>query len=170
MSRRKNKNQDAAILRTEREILHVEERILHELQELHPHTPRTASISLQFSGETTMPNNVLDLNVGQSSTGTITPLLADGVTPSGGAISNAVFSIPPDPSFSATDNADGTVTITGLAVSAAPVTGTASATVTDGDGVVSTFSTSFTVTVAAGTPPPPTATTASIAVSFSIPA
>jgi hypothetical protein len=169
MSRRKNKNKDAAILHVEQEILHVEERILHELEELRPHSHSTKSIAIHFSGETNMPNNVLTLNVGQSSIGTITPLLADGVTPSGGAISNPVFSIPPDPSFSATDNADGTVTITGIAVSAAPVTGTASATVTDTDGVVSTFSASFTVTVAAGTTPPPTATTASIAVSFSTP-
>lgn len=113
--------------------------------------------------------NSLTLAVGQSSTGTIIPLLADGITPSGGAISNASFSITPDPSFSAVDNADGSVTIVGLAVSASPVTGTASATITDHDGAVSTFSQSFTIVVTAGTTPPPTATTASIGVSFSTP-
>lgn len=116
-----------------------------------------------------MANNVLTLNVGQSSTGTIVPLAADGITPSGGAVSNPVFSIPPDPSFSALDNGDGTVTITGLAASAAPVTGTATCTVTDTDGAVSTFSAFFTVNVTAVVPPPPVATTASIVVQFSTP-
>jgi len=169
MSRRKNKNQDAAILRTEREILHVEEQILHELHELHPHVPRTALIALQFSGEIAMPNNVLTLNVGQSSTGTIVPLATDGVTPSGGAVSNPVFSIPPDPSFSATDNTDGTVTITGLTVSAASVTGTATCVVTDTNGATGSFTQTFTITVNAGSPPPPTETTASIGISFSTP-
>jgi len=168
MSRRNHpKNEDSAILRAEREILHVEEEILRQLHKLNPHHQRTASISLQFSGDLIM--NSLTLAVGQSSIGTITPLAADGITPSGGAVSNPSFSITPDPSFSAVDAADGTVTITGIAVSAATVTGTASATVTDTDGAVSTFSQSFTVTVVAGTTPPPTATTASIGISFSTP-
>ena len=112
--------------------------------------------------------SAVTLNVGQSTIGTIIPLLADGVTPSGGTVSNASFVIPVDPSFAAVDNADGTVTITGTAASAAPETGTASAAVTDTDGAVSTFTTTFTVTVVAVTPPP-VATTASIAVSFSTP-
>lgn len=150
-------------------IVILDEEILHELRairrELAP-KPSTKSIGIKFSGALTM--NTLTLSVGQSSIGTITPLLADGVTPSGGAVSNPSFSIPPDPSFSAVDNADGTVTITGLAVSAATVTGTASATVTDTDNAVSSFSQSFTVTVTAGTTPP-VATTASIGVSFSTP-
>lgn len=165
MSRRK-RNKETEILATEREILHVEEKILHELHELSHH--RTASISLHFTGASQM--NSLSLTVGQSSIGTITPLLADGVTPSGGAVSAASFSLPPDPSITAVDNNDGTITITGIAVSAAPVSGTASATVTDVDGAVSTFTTSFTIIVAASTAPPPVATTASIAVSFSTPA
>ncbi len=154
-------------------ILRSNEEILHELRSIHHELhPRrlTQSICVKFSGETTMPNNVLTLNVGQSSIGTITPLLADGVTPSGGTVSAASFSIPADPSFGAVDNGDGTLTVTGVAASAAPVTGTASCTVTDTDGAVSPFSTSFTITVSAVTPPPPVATTASIAVSFSDPA
>jgi hypothetical protein len=165
--RNRPKNEDSAILRAEREILHVEEEILRQLHKLNPHHQRTASISLQFSGDLIM--NSLTLAVGQSSIGTIIPLLADGVTPSGGAVSNASFFIPPNPSFSAVDNADSTVTIVGLAVSAATVTGTASTTITDQDGAVSTFSQSFTIVVTAGTTPPPTATTASIGISFSTP-
>lgn len=180
MPRRKSKNKDAAILHVEQEILHVQEEILRETRETHRdveeierrllHPNLTKSIAIQFSGAITMPNNVLTLNVGQSSVGTITPLLADGVTPSGGTVSAASFSIPTDTSFAAVDNGDGTLTVTGTAVSAAPVTGTASATITDSDGAVSTFSTSFTITVAAGTTPPPVATTTSIAVAFSTPA
>jgi len=177
MSRRKSKNKDAAILRAEQEILHIEEALLRETRETHRDVERierflhpkraTQSIKVSFSGASAM--NTLNLNVGQSSIGTITPLSADGVTPSGGVVSNATFSIPPDPSFTAVDNSDGTVTITGVAVSAAPVTGTANATVTDTDGAVSTFSASFTITVATGTVTPPTATTASIGVAFSTP-
>lgn len=113
--------------------------------------------------------NTLILNVGQSSIGTITPLMADGVTPSGGTVSAASFSIPVDPSFAAVDQGDGTCLITGVAASATPVTGTATCSVTDSDGAVSTFSASFTITVSAVTPPPPVATTASIVVSFSDP-
>jgi hypothetical protein len=177
MSRRhRPKKQDPEVLRTEREILHVEEQILrteeqilHELHRLHPHL--TASIVLQFSGASIMANNTLSLTVGQSSVGTITPLLTDGVTPSGGTVSGATFSIPADPSFSAVDNGDGTLTVTGVAASAAAVTGTASATVTDTDSAVSTFTATFTITVidAVVTPPPAEATTASIVVSFSAP-
>lgn len=112
--------------------------------------------------------NTLTLNVGQSSTGTITPLLADGVTPSGGTVSAASFSIPADPSFAATDNGDGTLSVSGVAASTAPVTGTASCTVSDLDGAVLSFSTSFTITVSAVVIPP-VANTASIGVSFSTP-
>lgn len=185
MSRRPKNKTDEKLIQTEREILHVEEavlrredeilhveeenhRILEEIERRLRHPQLTHSIRINFSGAITM--DTLTLNVGQSSTGTITPLGADGVTPSGGTVSAASFSIPPDPSFTAVDNGDGTCLITGVAASAAPVTGTASCTVTDPDGAVSTFSTSFTITVSAVAPPPPVATTTSIGVSFSTPA
>lgn len=128
---------------------------------------RTTQIAIQF-GDNTM--NSVTLVAGQSTTGTIVPLEADGVTQTPGAVVSAQsFSIPPDPSFGATDNGDGTLTITGNAASVAPVVGTASAIVTDADGAVATFTTSFTINVTSATPPP-TGLTASIGVQFTLPA
>jgi len=147
------------------------EEILHELRSIRRElAPKhfTQSIAIVFSGDFIM--NTLTLNVGQSSIGTITPLAADGVTPSGGTVSAASFSLPVDPSITAVDNSDGTITITGIAVSVATVSGIASCTISDPDGAVSTFSQSFTVTVVGVTPPPPSATTASIGISFTTPA
>ena len=113
--------------------------------------------------------NTLALLIGQSSIGTVTPLEADGLTVTPGAVvSNQSWSIS-DPSLTLATNSDGTATVTGVADSAAPVTGSVSATVTDADGTVSSFSATFTVTVT-GTTPPPQARTASIGVAFSQPA
>jgi hypothetical protein len=177
MSRHKPHNDDQKILHIEEEILRETRETREIAQETHREVEElerrlrpkrlTKSIAISFSGASTM--NTLTLNVGQSSIGTITPLAADGVTPSGGTVSAASFSIPTDPSFGAVDNGDGTVTVTGLAASTSPVTGTASCTVTDTDGAVSTFTQTFTITVAGGPPPPPPATTTSIGVSFSTP-
>lgn len=153
-------------------VEHVEkavERIEEEFEHLfhHHHPRRTTSIAIISFGDTTM--NDITLLVGQSTIGTIVPLEADGVTQTPGAVASAqAFSIPPDPSFGAVDNGDGTLTITGNAPSAATVTGTATATVTDADGTVNSFTQPFTITVNGVTPP--TERTASIGVSFSTPA
>jgi hypothetical protein len=129
-------------------------------------SPKTASITVKFSGAT-MANSVV-LNVGQTSQASITPLLADGVTPSGGALSNVIYSFT-DPSATVVLNSDGvTATVTGVAASTAgAVTGTAQATVTDTDGAVATFSQGFTVLVNAAVPP--SQLTQSIAVNFTTP-
>ena len=116
-----------------------------------------------------MANNALVLNVGQKSTASIQPLLADGVTPSGGALSNVAYNFT-DPSATVVLNSDGvTAECTGVAASTGPVSGTATCTVTDTDGVVSTWSQPFTITTNAVTPPP-SQLTQSVAVQFTTPA
>ena len=154
------------------EVVSLLERILHELRQIkHELAPRlTHSIANVFSGES-MPNNVLALNVGQTSVDTITPLQADGVTPSGGVLSNVVVTFN-DPSASAVLQPGNTVLFTGLAatVGGSPVSGLTACTVTDTDGAVAQFSQSFTVLVSATPPPPPTQITQSIANVFSTPA
>lgn len=113
-----------------------------------------------------MAFNAVILNVGQSTTATIVPLEADGVTITPGAVvSSATISVT-DPSVTVVDNADGSVTITGIAAGTA--SGAASAEVTDEDGTVTELTATFSVTVNAVTPPPPpTGRTTSIGVSFS---
>jgi len=152
------------------EIARILEIVRKIERELRPHPqPLTASIAVQFSGESPMPNNALTLNVGQTSQASILPLLADGVTPSGGTLS-AVSYVFADPSATVVLNADGlTATVTGVAPSVGAVTGTATATVTDTDQAVFTFTPAFTVTTLAVTPPPPAQLTQSIAVQFSTP-
>ena len=116
-------------------------------------------------------NNALVLNVGQTSQASIQPLLADGVNPSGGTLSNVAYSFS-DPSATVDLNPDGlTATVNGVAASSGPVTGTATCTVTDTDGVVSQWSQSFTITTnaVAPPPPPPSQLTQSVAVQFSTP-
>jgi hypothetical protein len=114
-----------------------------------------------------MPNNALTLNVGQTSQASIQPLLADGVTPSGGVVSAVSYTFS-DPSATVVLNADGlTATVTGVAASAAPVSGSAACTVTDTDGVVSTWVQAFTVQTNGVVPP--AQLTQSIAVAFSTP-
>lgn len=124
---------------------------------------QTESVGVRFTGASTMNN--LILAVGQSSIGTISPLEADGLTVTPGAVVSAQsFSIS-DPSLTSVTNSDGTVTITGVTPSTAPVTGTVSATVTDPDNTVNTFTQTITVTVTGA----PTGRTASIVVDFSAP-
>lgn len=140
-------------------------RLLHRL-----HPRLTASIANVFSGASAMPNNVLVFNVGQTSVDTITPLLADGTSPSGGTLSNVSVAFS-DPSATAVVQPDNTILFTGVADSAGvAVQGTTTATVTDTDGAVFTFSQGFTVTtVGPVTPPPPAQLTQSIANVFSTP-
>ena len=129
----------------------------------------TASIAVQFKGDNTiMADNVLSLAVGQTSTASIMPYLADGVTNSGGVVSATTYTFS-DPSATM-DPASGLVT--GVADSAGvAVSGSAACTVTDTDGVVSTWTQAFTITTGGGSPPPPPAQlTQSIGVQFSAPA
>lgn len=144
-------------------------RLIHRILS-HLGVPFTASIANRFSGENPM-NDVLVLNVGQSSIDTITPLLTDGVTPSGGVVSAVSVSFT-DPSASFVINPDNTITFTGVAPTAggSPASGTTVCTVTDTDGAVAQFSQGFTVLVNSVTPPPPpTQLTQSIVNLFSTP-
>ncbi len=130
--------------------------------------PLTNKVVVQFKGEGYMANNVLVFNVGQTSQASIVPLLADGVTPSGGALSNVSYTFS-DPSATVVLNPDGlTATCTGVAPSTGPVAGSAGCTVTDTDGAISTWTQSFTIQTNAA--PPPTQLTQSVAVQFSAPA
>jgi hypothetical protein len=157
---------ERAELEVEYDSLEVLREILHAVREIRQqllHRPLTARIAIDFGGNM----NALSLNVGQSSIGTITPLLADGVTPSGGTLSNVIWTFS-DPSTTMVVNPDNTATFTGVAAGTA--SGTAACTVTDTDEAVAQFSQGFTVTVAAVVPPPPpTQLTQSIGVSFSTP-
>lgn len=116
--------------------------------------PLTARVANIFSGDSVMANNVLVLNVGQTSTDVITPLLADGVTPSGGTVSGVAITFT-DPSATFVVNADNSVTFTGVAATAGgtPASGSTACTVTDTDAVVSTWNVPFTVLVNAVVPP-----------------
>ena len=154
----------------ERHLQKEIDELRHEIREiwrfLRPKT-LTRSIAVQFLGETPMPNNALVLNIGQTSQASIQPLLADGVTPSGGTVSAASYSFS-DPSATVVLNPDGlTATVTGIAASSGPVSGTASCTVTDTDSVVSTWTQTFTITTNAVVPP--AQLTQSVAVQFSTP-
>lgn len=117
-----------------------------------------------------MPStNALVLSVGQTSQASIVPLLADGVTPSGGVLSNVLYAFS-DPSATVVLNPDGlTATVTGVSASSGVVSGSASCTVTDTDGVVSTWNQAFTIQVNGVAPPPPAQLTQSVAVSFTDP-
>lgn len=159
-----DENIEREILRTEEEELKVLRKIEHDL---HPPT-LTAFIGILFTGEdNVMSFNTLTLNVGQTSTASITPLLADGVTNSGGTLSAVTYTFT-DPSATVVVNADGlTADVTGVAASTGPVTGTAACTVTDTDGVVSTWSQAFTITTNAVVPP--AQLTQSVGVSFTTP-
>lgn len=115
-----------------------------------------------------MPNNVLVFNVGQQSTASIVPLLADGTTPSGGVLSNVAYNFS-DPSATVVLNSDGlTATCTGVAASTGPVSGSATCTVTDTDGAVSQWTQEFTIQTNAVAPPQQL--TQSVAVTFTTPA
>ena len=156
----------------ERRLEHIEklaERIERQIERLLHPKQLTRAVAVLFTGDFTMVN-ALVLNVGQTSTASIQPFLADGVTPSGGVLSNVSYSFA-DPSATVVLNADNlTATVTGVAASTGAVTGVAACTVTDSDGVVSTWSQTFTVTTSGITPPPPPSQlTQSIAVQFSTP-
>ena len=154
----------------------VEREILREIQATHRDVERiersleeqrhlTKSIAIQFSGDSTM--NSLTLNVGQTSQASIVPFLADGVTNSGGTVSNVAYSFS-DPSATVALNPDGlTATITGVAASSGPISGSATCTVTDTDTVVSQWTQAFTIQTNA--PVPPSQLTQSVQVQFSTP-
>lgn len=144
-------------------------RILQEIADGLKAEPLTSSIANVFTGDPPMANNELIFNVGQTSTDTITPFLADGVTPSGGTVSNVVVTFS-DPSATFVVNGDNTVTFTAVAASTGAVSGSTSATITDTDSAVSQWDQPFTVTTNAVTPPPPEQLTQSIANVFSTPA
>lgn len=156
----------------ERRLEHIEklaERIERQIERLLHPKQLTRAVAVLFTGDFTM-DNALVLNVGQTSTASIQPFLADGVTPSGGVLSNVSYSFT-DPSATVVLNSDSaTATVTGVADSAGnAVQGIASATVTDTDGVVSAWSQAFTIQTIGVTPPPPEQLTQSIAVQFSTP-
>ena len=156
---------DRQIEQLEFDILRVQLDVLRQLKRLKPPTI-TASVVNRFSGEN-MADNALVLNVGQSSIDTLTPRLADGVTPSGGVVSNVAVQFS-DPSATAEIQPDNTIKFTGVAASTGPVSGSTSCTVTDTDGAVSQWTVPFTVQVNA--PPPPEQLTQSVANVFSTPA
>ena len=113
-----------------------------------------------------MADNVLVLNVGQTAIDTLTPRLADGITPSGGVISNVVVTFS-DPSATAAVQPENTILFTGVAASVGPISGSTALTITDTDGVTSTWNVPFTVQVNA--PIPPAQLTQSVANVFSVP-
>ena len=131
----------------------------------------THSIAVHFQGDSTMPStNSLVLNVGQTSTASITPLDANGSNPSpNGVVSGVAFNFN-DPSATVVLNADNlTATVTAIAASTGgAVLGTATCTVTDTDTAVSQWTQQFTILVNGVVPP--AQTTQSIAVSFTDPA
>ena len=128
--------------------------------------PLTASVANIFIGDIPMADNVIVLNVGQTAIDTLTPRLADGITPSGGVISNVVVTFS-DPSATAAVQPDNTILFTGVAASVGPISGSTALTITDTDGVTSTWNVPFTVQVNA--PIPPAQLTQSVANVFSVP-
>ena len=155
------------VLRTEREILRVEKEILRGL----PKQPLSRFSAVRFSGDKKMADNVLVLDVGQTSKASPITYLADGVTPSGATYSGATWTFS-DPSATVVLNPDGvTATVTGVAPSSAAVSGSVAFTATDTDGAVSTWTQDFTITTNGVTPPPPPAQLSqSSAVQFTPPA
>lgn len=128
----------------------------------------THSIVVRFTGASMQPNNTCVFNVGDTAPVNILALLADGITPSGGTISNAAYNFN-DPSATVVLNPDGlTAVATGVADSGGvAVKGTATCTVTDTDGVVSQWIQDFTITTKGVAPPQQL--TQSIAVQFGDP-
>lgn len=103
------------------------------------------------------------LKVGQSTTVTIVPLEADGVTITPGAVVSAQTFTGGDANISLVTNADGTATVTALGATTG-ITVTGSCTVTQSTGASAPFTNTFTVIVTA---PPPGTT--SIGFQFSAP-
>jgi hypothetical protein len=133
------------------QIEHAQRRIEREIARL-SNINRTATVTNIFTGDSTMADNALVFNVGQTAIDTLTPRLADGVTPSGGVVSNVVVTFA-DPSATAVLQPDNTVLFTGVAASTAPISGSTALTITDTDGVVSTWNIPFTVQTNAVVPP-----------------
>lgn len=115
--------------------------------------------------------NVLELNVGQTSTLTPTGFLDTGFATLSGATPSGVTYTFSDPSATVVPNPDGiTALVTGVAASTAgAVTGSFTCTMTDTDGVASSWTVSFTVLVDGVTPPPPAQLTQAVAAVFSTP-
>ena len=159
------------LIEVSREQLAVQRNIYHDVHKilvLIQPKQLTAAIAVRFTGATAMqPNNTLVFNVGQTSTASLMPLLVDGLTSSGGTVSNVTYNFN-DPSATVVINSDGlTAAVTGVADSGgSAVSGTATCTVTDTDGVVSQWTQSFTIQTNGGTPPPPQQLTQSVAVQF----
>ena len=127
----------------------------------------TQNIAVRFTGDTPMADNALVFTVGQTSQASIMPFLADGITPSGGALSSVLYTFS-DPSATVVINSDGlTATCTAVAASGGPIAGSATCTVTDTDGAVSQWTQAF--TIATNAVVPPAQLTQSVAVQFSVP-
>lgn len=142
------------------------EKILHRLQ---PQRLSQSAAVIFFSGETTMSNNALVFNVGQTAPIAVGTFLADGVTPSGATYSNAVFTFS-DPSATIAADGTGTGTVTAVAASTGAVNGSVAFEATDTDGAVSQWTVPFTITTnAAVVPPPPSQLSQSAAVIFGTP-
>lgn len=146
--------------------------IIAILRRRSPQSHRTRSIGVMF----TLPNQLsikgastmadLVLQIGQSSTGTVVALQADGVTETTGAVlSNVVWALN-DPAVTVTANADNTAKITAVSATTSDLSGSVTATVTDSDGTVNSFTANFTVSVGGTTGGN---RTASIGVRFSTP-
>lgn len=152
--------------RIDREFEHVNRRLNQIEREINQPKPITASVVDVFSGESIAMADLI-FNVGQTSTDTVTPFLADGLTPSGGVVSNLTVAFS-DPSATAVVNGTNTAMFTAVAPSTnGPVTGTRSCTITDTDGAVSQWTATFTVLVNAVIPP--SQLTQSVADVFSVP-
>ena len=155
----KDEYEDRSLRQIERDI----KLILHLLKP----KPLTAAVAVCFTGDSFMANSLV-LNVGQTSTASIQPLLADGVTASDGVVSGVSYTFS-DPSATVVLNPDGvTALVTGVAASTGPISGSAACTVTDIDGVVSTWTQAFTIQTDAVVSPEQL--TQGIAVNFTTPA
>ena len=145
-------------------LLDVRDDVREILALIEPKT-LTAGIAVRFTGANM--DNALVFTVGQTSQASIMPFLADGITPSGGALSSVLYTFS-DPSATVVINSDGlTATCTAVAASGGPIAGSATCTVTDTDGAVSQWTQAF--TIATNAVVPPAQLTQSVAVQFSVP-
>jgi hypothetical protein len=152
MSHENQEYEFAHILRNiEREFQEIHHELREIRRELRP-KPLTASAPVVISGAN-MANNTYVMNVGQSQTGAISPFLADGVTSSGGVVSDVAVTFS-DPSATFVLNPDNTLTFTGVAANTAPISGSVTFKVTDTDGVVSAWTDPITVSITGSVVPP----------------
>lgn len=108
------------------------------------------------------------LNAGQSVAVTPVPLETDGTVTQGASLSGVTLSTSDLTVASIVENADGTITLKGIAAGTASLSGVAQ--VTDPNGAVSTISGSASITVLAVAPPPPTPLSTSLGFEFGTPA